>query len=236
MEKYIYLILNILTISFPLVRSFENRIQFARKWHALFPAIITSGLIFLIWDHYFTVMGVWGFNPNYLVGLYLFELPLEEWLFFLTVPFACVFIYEVLNYFFKKDILANVSKPITFILIMIFLILGLANLDKWYTAMNFLIATAMLSVHYVIYQGKYLGRFYLTYLVHLLPFLLINGVLTGSFIKEPIVWYNNSENLAIRIFTIPIEDTVYSFTLLLMNITIYESLLRRKTIARVKSL
>ena len=46
MEKYLYLILNILTISFPLVRSFEQRIQYAKKWNALFPAIGITGLHF----------------------------------------------------------------------------------------------------------------------------------------------------------------------------------------------
>lgn len=236
MEKYLYLFLNILTISFPLVRSFEHRIQYAKKWYALFPAIGITGLFFLVWDHWFTVMGVWEFNPRYLTGIFIFELPLEEWLFFLTVPFACIFIYEVLNYFVKNDVLGTVAKPITIVLIPVFLIIGILNLDKWYTSVNFLVATAMLSVHFVLFQGKHLGRFYLTYLVHLIPFLLVNGILTGSFIDEPVVIYNNAENLGIRILTIPIEDTVYSMTLLLMNLTIYERIKNNKTIQAVKSL
>jgi lycopene cyclase domain-containing protein len=236
MEKYLYLILNILTISFPLVRSFEHRVQYAKKWFALFPAIGITGVFFLVWDHWFTVMGIWEFNPRYLTGIFFFELPLEEWLFFLTVPFACIFIYEVLNYFIKKDVLGSVAKPITFVLIPVFLVIGLLNLDKWYTSVNFLVATSMLSVHFILFQGKYLGRFYLTYLVHLIPFLLINGILTGSFIEEPVVIYNNTENLGIRLFTIPIEDTVYSMTLLLMNLTIYERIKNTKTIQTVKSL
>lgn len=236
MEKYLYLLLNILTISFPLVRSFEHRVQYAKKWYALFPAIGITGLVFLVWDHWFTVIGVWEFNPRYLTGIFFFELPLEEWLFFLTVPFACVFIYEVLNYFVKKDVLGAAAKPITFVLIPAFLIIGLLNLDKWYTSVNFLVATAMLSIHFILYQEKYLGRFYLTYLVSLIPFLIVNGILTGSFIDEPIVIYNNAENLGIRLFTIPIEDTVYSMTLLLMNITIYERIRNTKTIQTVKSL
>ncbi|WP_373495409.1 lycopene cyclase domain-containing protein [Aquiflexum sp.] len=236
MEKFLYLTLNLLTVAFPLVRSFESRIQYAKKWYALFPAIGITSLFFLVWDHWFTVIGVWEFNPRYLTGIYIFELPIEEWLFFLTVPFACVFIYEVLNYFIKNDILGSVARPITFILIPAFLIIGLLNLDKWYTSVNFLVATAMLSIHYIFYQGKYLGRFYLAYMVSMIPFLFVNGILTGSFIEEPVVIYNNAENLGIRLFTIPIEDTVYSMTLLLMNITIYERIRNTKTIQTVKSL
>ena len=86
----------------------------------------------------------------------------------------------------------------------------------------------LLGVHYRLFGTRVLGRFYAAYLVHLIPFLLVNGVLTAL----PIVWYNNDQNLSLRIGTIPIEDTMYSMLLLLLNITIYEWLkmkgLRRK--------
>lgn len=230
MDSYLYLVLNILTISFPLVRSFENRVQFAKKWYALFPAIMVTGAFFLIWDHWFTVIGVWEFNPRYILGIYFFELPLEEWLFFLTVPFACVFIHEVLKYFVPNDILAPIAKPLTLALIALFLLIGLFNLDKWYTSVNFLVAATALAFHYLALKTRVLGRFYLTYLVSLIPFLLVNGILTGSFIEEQVVKYNDMENLSIRLFTIPIEDTVYSMTLLLMTISIYELIRSKKTI------
>lgn len=236
MEKFLYLLLNILTISFPLARSFEHRIQFAKKWHALFPAIAITGVLFIVWDAWFTSIGVWEFNPRYLTGIFILNLPLEEWLFFLTVPFACVFIYEVLKYFVEKDIFAKITKPLTYTLIPIFLFVGFSNLDKWYTSVNFIFASVVLIVHYVIFGKKILGRFYLAYFVSLIPFFLVNGILTGSFIEEPIVIYNNAENLSIRLFTIPIEDTVYSFALLLMNVSIYERIKASKTIPRVKSL
>lgn len=230
MEIYLYLLLNLLTVSFPLVRSFENRVQYYKKWYALFPSIILTGAFFLIWDHWFTVIGVWEFNPRYILGIYFFELPLEEWLFFLTVPFACVFIHEVLKYFVPKDVFSPVAKPITFVLIVLFLLIGLFNLDKWYTSVNFLVASAALLIHYFVFKTSVLGRFYLTYLVSLIPFLLVNGILTGSFIEEQVVKYNDMENLSIRIFTIPIEDTVYSMTLLLMTISFYEMIRSKKTI------
>lgn len=234
MEIYLYLLLNIFTISFPLVRSFENRVQYYKKWYALLPAIIITGALFLIWDHWFTVIGVWEFNPRYILGIYFFELPLEEWLFFLTVPFACVFIHEVLKYFVPKDILAPVAKPLTFVLIVLFLLIGVFNLDKWYTSVNFIVAAVVLGIHYLVLKTKFLGRFYLTYLVSLIPFLLVNGVLTGSFIDEPVVKYNDMENLSIRIFTIPIEDSVYAMTLLLMTISIYEMIRSNKTFKPAK--
>lgn len=46
-------------------------------------------------------------------------------------------------------------------------------------------------------------------------------------IETPIVWYNNEENLGIRLATIPIEDSVYAFTMLFSSI-LFMHLLRKK--------
>ena len=56
--------------------------------------------------------------------------------------------------------------------------------------------------------------------VMLIPFFIVNGILTGSMIENEVVWYNNSENLNIRLFTIPVEDTFYAFSLILTNLAL----------------
>ena len=236
MEKFLYLGLNLFAISFPLVRSFESRVKFASHWYALFPAIIITGAIFLVWDHYFTILGVWEFNPRYILGIYFFDLPLEEWLFFLTVPYACMFIYEVLIYFFPKDIFKPFGKMSVYFLIPFLLLVGLSNLDKWYTAVNAFFGVAVLLGHFLLFGDKYLGRFIFAYLVVLVPFLLCNGILTGGLTPEPVVIYNNAENLGIRIWTVPIEDTVYNLSLLLLTTSIFEYIRGTKTIQPRQSL
>jgi lycopene cyclase domain-containing protein len=73
-----------------------------------------------------------------------------------------------------------------------------------------------------------MGYFWFAYLVHLIPFLVVNGVLTGAVTPEPVVFYNTNEIIGLRIITIPIEDTIYALTCLLIPITVMEYLLNRK--------
>ena len=63
-----------------------------------------------------------------------------------------------------------------------------------------------------------MAKFYRAYIVSQIPFFIVNGLLTSL----PVVMYNDSENLGIRITTIPIDDTIYSFLLLLMTISLME--------------
>ena len=222
---YIYLYLNIFTILFPFLLSFDKRVQFYKTWKYLFPAMAINAVIFIIWDSFFTRQGVWGFNNEYLLGIYLFNLPLEEVLFFITVPYACVFIYECLNIYVKNDVLLKIAMPATLLIIFFNVIIGLLNLRQLYTSVTTLLLPFIFLIHYLLFKEKLLGRFYLAYLVHLVPFLLVNGVLTAL----PIVWYNNDHNLGIRLTTIPIEDTMYSMVMLLITITAFE-FFRRKSI------
>ncbi|RIJ42578.1 lycopene cyclase domain-containing protein [Pontibacter oryzae] len=223
---YLYLYLNIFTILFPFALSFDKKVAFFKNWDALFPAILLNGLLFILWDVLFTKAGIWGFNEEYLTGIYIFNLPLEEILFFLTVPYACVFIYDVLNAYIPKDILQPYAKPVAMALMMVLILVAAFNASALYTSITFTLLTILHLVHLRYFGTTYLGRFYLAYLVHLVPFLLVNGVLTYL----PIVWYNDSFNLGLRIVSIPVEDTMYSMLMLLLTISVYEALRQRKSI------
>ena len=218
----LYLWLHIATISFPLVRSFEPRIAYASRWKALFPGIILTAGFFIVWDVIFTQDGVWGFNADYLTGLFLFHLPIEEWLFFFTVPFASVFIYDCVIYFDTGNRLNVKLNWLATLLGVLLIILAALNIHRDYTFYSFLFGGLLLLAQGLLLKSAYLGHFFVAYLIHLIPFLLVNGILTGGVTEAPIVWYNNAENVGIRIWTIPVEDMVYALLLLLMNITYYE--------------
>lgn len=224
--KGLYLLLHVFTISFPLIRSFEPRIQYAKKWRSLFPAICLTATFFLIWDILFTSQGVWGFNPVYTTGINLLKLPIEEWMFFFTVPFASVFIYESVNYFFPQIKSTPTWRTFNLMIAACLIVIAIMNRNSAYTYWNFTFTGAFLILVFFL-NPAWLGRFWIAYFIQLIPFTLVNGILTGSFLSEPVVWYNDEENLGIRIITIPIEDTIYALLLLLMNITIYEHLNKR---------
>jgi lycopene cyclase domain-containing protein len=92
---------------------------------------------------------------------------------------------------------------------------------------TFWLLAAFLLLNLFYWRSTFMGRFYVAYLVAVIPFFMVNGVLTGSFIEEQVVWYNNKENLGVRMFTIPFEDLFYGMLLILMNVTIYEKLKAR---------
>lgn len=218
----LYLILNIASISIPLLYSFEKRMRFIKWWKEVFLAITITAIFFLIWDIIFTEQGVWGFNPAYLTGIDIVNLPIEEWLFFICIPYASIFTHYALQYFFPdKKLSIAATKIITILLLIILIPIVLLNTDKAYTFWNFLLLIFVL-LYSLFTNEKQLQTFYLTFIVILIPFLIINGILTGSFIEDQVVWYNNAENLGIRLGTIPIEDTGYAFSMLFISIILIE--------------
>ncbi|MEL7118928.1 MAG: lycopene cyclase domain-containing protein [Bacteroidota bacterium] len=223
-SPYTYFYLHLFTFVPVFALSFDRNVHYYTRWKALLPAILVVGAFFIAWDVFFTAKGVWNFNENYLSGIFLFNLPIEEWLFFITVPFACIFIYECLNFYVKKDILESIERPLTIVLIIAFLIIGLLKFDHMYTATTFLLTSAFLLFHLLFIKKKYRSRFYLAYLVSWIPFMLVNGVLTGGYTNEPIVIYNPEEYFGIRITSVPFDDSIYSMLMLLMVTTIYEKL------------
>ena len=225
MRHYLYLIIDIATIFVPFFFSFHPRIKFHKKCKAFFPAMVLSGCTYLSWDIYFTVQGIWGFNPDYLMALRIWQLPIEEVLFFVCIPFACVFShYTLIAISFQGGLSRGMTNLISAFLALILVLMIVLFFDKTYTAFNAFFTLTILIVTFIS-KPNLLRRFYIAWGLLILPFLMVNGVLTGSLIDAPIVWYNDAENLGIRIFTIPVEDVFYGMGLVLLNILLTETFL-----------
>ena len=230
--NYLYLAVDIGALIIPFIFSFHPKLLFYQKWKFVFPAILISAVVFLVWDSYFTMIGVWGFTPKFLTGYHLLNLPLEEVLFFICIPYSCLFTYHCLNKLIKRDYLLKAEGVITGLLLSLLIIVGLSNTSKAYTYFTCSGLTLLLLFLKFYIKAKWLSRFYFAYLILLLPFLIVNGILTGTGLSEPVVWYNDNENLGIRLLTIPVEDVFYGMMLILLNVTIME-LLQKKEKAEI---
>lgn len=225
LKNFTYLLLLLGSIAVPLALSFESQVRYYKKLKYLFPAIIFTGAIFIIWDIRFEELGIWKFNPEYILGIYILNLPLEEWLFFLVIPYCCVFIYEVLYVKIPRFEKPNLFTGVSLVGVLLSALLAYFAREKLYTFFNFFLLTIYLG--YTVFRNRFkvhYTKFYIAYLISLIPFLIINGILTGL----PVVEYNNAHNLGIRVITIPVEDFGYFFFLFLMNVTIYEFLKKQK--------
>lgn len=222
-SHYTYFLILVASLAGPLALSFDKKVGFYKQWKYVFPAMVIPALFYIIWDVYFTRLGVWSFNDNYITGIKLAGLPLEEILFFFIVPYCCVFIYACIRSYFPNLVNKKNADWFLKILAAVLLISGIIYFDKHYTSWTFILNGAFILLLYLFH--KYFRNFdavsfLISYAICLIPFLIVNGFLTAI----PVVMYNDAENLGIRIYTIPFEDAFYGMLLILMNVVLYEKL------------
>ncbi|HMX78897.1 MAG TPA: lycopene cyclase domain-containing protein [Ferruginibacter sp.] len=226
-NHYTYFLILAASFAGPFFLSFDKKVAFYKQWKYVLPAMLLPAALYIAWDIYFTSRAVWSFNADYITGIKLSNLPLEEVLFFLIVPYCCVFIYACIRAYFPKLKEKKWADTIMIVMATGLLIAGFAYREKYYTGWTFLLTGFFICCIYM-YRGYFKGfdavSFLVSYLVCLVPFLIVNGFLTAL----PVVRYNDVENLGIRIHTIPFEDSFYGMLLVLMNIVIYEKLKSRE--------
>ena len=209
--------------------SFDQKVAYYKKWKYLFPALLLPALFFLIWDELKTKAGVWSFSDAHIVGLKLSSLPLEEILFFFVVPYCCVFIYECIISYFPNVKNKKWGDTLLLLLGICFLITTVFTYGKAYTFYTALFNALFIAALFIFrkwFKGFNASSFLLSYAIVVIPFLIVNGMLTGI----PVVLYNDAENLGIRIFSflpwplhnIPVEDIFYGMLLTLMNVALFE--------------
>lgn len=224
--KTLYLWINLGSLLLPLLLSFDKKVAFYKKWPALFPAIAIMASFFILWDHFFTLAGVWGFNALYVSGFYIASLPVEEILFFFTVPYACIFIYECLKAYFPnltQHPWLHTGVPL--VLLGSTLILLFFNFTYLYSGAVAVVLIFLAGLESV--RNKQLLRFFIpTFFISIIPMLVVNGLLTA----KPVVFYDPNNFSSVRLGTIPLEDFFYNLAMLLMTTVLYEHFLKRMPI------
>jgi len=220
--KATYLLVDLFTILVPFAFSFHPKIKFHKVFIPFAKANLLAAVLFLTWDAFFTYKGVWSFNEQYISGIHLMNLPVEEVLFFVCIPFACVFTFHCSYLLFNVNGKGKGFSISIDLFILLLFITGIIFLQKAYTAATFISTSILLFVLKHYFKVNWLGQFFAVYPFLLIPFFIVNGILTGTGPDQPVVLYNDAENLNIRLATIPLEDVFYGMELLLLNIFLFQ--------------
>ncbi len=219
--RFEYLIFNVVVITGPLLLSFDKKVYFVDKWFRVFKALTIPLILFIVWDALVTGRH-WWFNDNYTMNFRLLGLPIEEWFFFVTVPFSSLFIWEVLKAYFENKSIGGLGNNLNRIL-MIFIPIGIVLFffGKEYTGLAlFVFGVVGLSDDFLKTKIFKQFRTYQFLGLVLLLILIFNGYLTA----RPVVLYGESYQVGLRVFTIPIEDFFYGISHLLLCVIFYENL------------
>lgn len=86
----------------PFTLSFYPPLKIYRHGRALLYSIFLIMIIFGAWDIFATWRGHWAFNPEGVGDFKIINLPIEEVLFFVVIPFCCIFTWEVVEFFRER--------------------------------------------------------------------------------------------------------------------------------------
>ena len=224
-----YLLFNLVVLAGPLVSARFPPISFRHRWLPALVAAVTIAVPFLAWDVLVTGRH-WNFNDAY-TSVRLLGLPLGEWAFFLTVPLACSYTWEMLTGGYDP-VAVRRAAPL------------------WAMTTGLLVAGGAAWMRGLEYTGFACGAFACAvardlssggrvlrhrrcgvFLVMVVGFTAIfNGYLTA----RPLVLYDARYQLDFRIGTIPIEDFIYGLALVVANVTLFEQLRDRMGAPRTR--
>jgi lycopene cyclase domain-containing protein len=212
-----YLVLNLCIIAVPIWYTPDKRTAYYRRLPALGFSIAVVSSCYLLWDILVSARGEWSFNSKYLSGVQILNLPIEEVLFFITVPYSCLFIYEVVRYATKSTKLRLPASVVIAMSLALFAA-SLAFYPQGYTAKalascGFFLMVALLLDRPLLESKQYWMWLAICYV----PFFIINTVLTAL----PVVEYNSKAIWGLRFGTIPLEDFFYNYAMLSFYLLVY---------------
>ena len=212
--------IDLLVLALPLALSFDRQVAFWKKWPQVFAAIAAVVLVFGAWDAWMAARGIWSFNPEHAGEFRFLHLPPGEWLFFVCVPYACLFVLECVRAY-VPDRAGQMNRAVVPAATAFFCVAAWLFRELGYTATVFLSVGLVLAALEGTAPATLRSRnFWIALGLTYLPFLVANGFLTGI----PIVRYDDAENLAIRVGPIPLEDFLFSFSMLGLSVLVHDGI------------
>lgn len=218
MKKHLYSLIALTVIAGPLALSFDDRVHFWTHWPAVGLSMAVTGLLYLFWDSLVVRRGDWDFNPKFTGTFRLFHLPVGEVLFFIAVPYACLFLFEVVKAYFPGTDLWAVNSSFLYAGALVFVVSAWVFRHLGYTMLALASVAIFLSTLGLTHPAL-VGRseFWIWFGLCFVAFAVVNGVYTAL----PTIHYNPKAIWGLRVGTIPLEDFFYNLSYLGLTLCFY---------------
>ena len=223
MKSY-YLLIIVVTLLVPVALSFDKAIHFRRKWRYAAWSIGFVSALFLAWDMAFVQLGIWSFSKEYTLGPNILGMPIEEFLYFLALPYLALFIYEALLAHFPRWSFRSVTVSISWILLVACVFVVLQYFSKLYTSITAALIIFTVLNQITITKAGYRSHLYIAWILCCLPLLLINGLMCNL----PIIEYNEEHLTGLKLANIPVENFFYLLLYMMWSIALFEKYQRRR--------
>ncbi len=214
-----YLSFNIVILIFSTLGILFTKKTLPQPFAAL-KAMVIMSIPFLIWDHIVTNTW-WSFNPLYTLPIRVFKLPLEEIMFFFTVPWSCLLLWVNI----KSLKFLNTTTSFSYILLGLTFCFTLIAIFR--SPIYMIVALlSFLLIQILSFASNLFNRNSFLFFAILTLFLttIFNGYLTS----RPVVEYSQAYLSQNFIYTIPFEDYIYGLTLICGNVWLYEKFISTK--------
>ncbi len=225
LQKLVYLLLLLTYLIIPVAISFKNKIRLFTRLRYLIPAVLFAGAIFIMWDIRFTEFEIWTYNPEYLTGINLLNIPVEKWLSLAIIPISGAYIYEGLKVKTENSDKSNIFIAISLVIFIVLAVLAYIFRKNVFSFFTYFLTAIYLG--YTIFRNRFKSHyfaFYMTFLIMLIPFVFVSAFIGNL----PIIAYSADQIMGLSIFAVPFEKFAYLFLMLLINLTIYEYLNERR--------
>ena len=216
--NYTYLLVNLGLLLFSGLVFSNRQINFAGQSKFIILAVLINVFAFSVPTEFLTQLKVVVFNPPYLSGMTLWELPIEELLLSLLLPFSGIAIYLFLNVRYKDNSLEKYSLALSNMMLGVCIAMLYFGHQKLYTLFTFSILLVFLLYIEYVNKIRFMYKFYRAFLVSLLLFYTVYGILTSI----PVIQYTTEETLNFNFSHIPFESHFYYMSMLLLSIYLYE--------------
>lgn len=216
--NYTYLLIDLGLLVFSIFLFSIKQLNFAKNSKFITLAVLINLFAFSVPTEFLTQLKVIVFNPPYLTGLTLWELPVEELLISLVLPLSGLAIYLFLNVRFPDNTYEKYSLAVSNIMLGICIAMIYFGHQKLYTLFTFVILLVFIVYIEYVNRIRFMYRFYRAFLVSLILFYLVFGVLTSI----PVLQYDAKETLDFNLFHLPFESQFYFMGMLLLTVWLFE--------------